>query len=70
MAKIVDLLAKCEESEIFTQNLGENITEMQVKGANGLVTFMTDPKIVLERMMTDKPKVGIVIWFPADVFER
>ena len=70
MPKIEDLIAKCEESEIFTQNLQDNITEMQVKGKNGLITFVTDPTIVYDELLRKPKKIGIVIWFPSDVFER
>lgn len=77
MAKIPDLIAKCADSEISAQNLQENIVEMEIKTVkkskikNGFVTFLTDPEIVKNHIL-DKPerKVGIVIWFPADIFER
>lgn len=69
MAKIVDLIAKCEESEMFTQNLDENIVSENIQGTNGKVTFLTDPNLILERMQ-GKGKIPIVIWFPSDVFER
>ena len=70
MAKVADLIAKCNESEIFTQNLDENIVEMNAVGKTGLITFMTDPQIILDELRRERKKVGIVIWFPADVFER
>ena len=50
MANIKDLIDKCEDSEIFTQNLDENVLEMNL---------VLDGK--------DR-KIGIVIWFPKDVF--
>jgi hypothetical protein len=70
MPKVQDLIAKCEESEMFTQNLQENITEMKVTGVNGRITFLTDPQIVMDELQGKPKKVGIVIWFPADVFDR
>jgi hypothetical protein len=70
MAKVEDLIAKCKDSEMFTQNLQENILKMEVKGRNGQITFLTDPKIVMDELRGEQKKVGIVIWFPSDVFER
>lgn len=69
MAKVKDLIDKCEESEIFTQNLDENAVSWNVQGQNGKVTFLTDPQIIHERLQ-GKSRVGIVIWFPSNVFER
>lgn len=70
MARLVDLIAKCEESEMFTQNLEENTASMEVRGGNGRVTFLTDPKIVLDAMKGRREKIGFVLWLPSDVFER
>ncbi len=71
MAKIQDLIAKCDESEVFTQNLDANTTELEIKGEKGFITFLTDPEIIKNKIL-DKPesKIGVVIWFPKDVFER
>lgn len=70
MAKLVDLIARCEESEMFTQNLQENTVAMEVKGGNGRVTFLTDPQIVMDAAKGEQKKIGFVIWLPSDVFER
>lgn len=74
MAKLQDLIAKCDESEIFTQNLADNAVEMKTKGKNGIlngyITFATDPKFVFEELEGNPSKIGIVIWLPSDVFER
>lgn len=70
MAKVEDLIAKCKDEEIFTQNLTENIVSWQISGKNGKVTFLTDPQIVYDALEDKKGKIGIVIWFPHDVFER
>jgi hypothetical protein len=70
MAKIPDLIAKCDDSEIFTQMLEENTLEMKVIGKNGRITFLTDPQIITDKFLNKPSKIGIVIWFPADVFER
>lgn len=70
MAKLEELIAKCEESEMFTQNLGENTVAMEVTGGNGRVTFLTDPQIVMDAAAGKQKKIGFVIWLPADVFER
>lgn len=72
MAKIQDLIAKCDESEIFTQNLKENTVSMEVKGEGrpGRITFLTDSQIVFDELHGTPKKVGIVIWFPVDVFDR
>lgn len=68
--RIENLIAKCDDKEIFTQMLSENTTSMEVHGKNGKVTFVTDPQIVLDEMRGVNKKIGVVIWFPADVFER
>lgn len=69
MAKLQDLIAKCGESEIFTQNLDENILKSEIIGKIGKITFLTDPNIILERM-NGKGRIPILIWLPSDVFER
>ncbi|HEY0658058.1 MAG TPA: hypothetical protein VGD05_06275 [Pyrinomonadaceae bacterium] len=70
MPKIEDLIAKCEESEMFTQNLDENIVAMDIKKGNGYVTFVTDPEIVKNKILEISPKISIVTWLPNDVFDR
>jgi hypothetical protein len=70
VAKLQDLIAKCEESEMLTQNLEENTVAMEVKGENGRITFLTDPQIVLDAAAGKQGKVGYIIWLPSDVFER
>lgn len=69
MPRLEQLIARCEDSEIFTQRLDENTTKMEVKGKNAEITFLTDPEIVLAEMK-GQGKIGIVTWFPSDVFER
>lgn len=70
MAKLQDLIAKCDESEMFTQNLDENIIEASVQNNQGQITFVTKPELIYERLVGNNHKIGIVIWFPRDVFER
>lgn len=70
MAKVQDLIAKCDESEMFTQNLQDNIVKMEVKGKSGEITFLTNPQFVFDELKGTTKKIGVVIWFPADVFER
>ncbi len=71
MTKIQDLIAKCDESEIFTQNLVENMIKGKVNKKNGEITFVTKPEFVYGFLESiPNPKIGIVIWFPADVFDR
>lgn len=70
MAKLLDLIAKCDDAEMFTQNLDDNATEWQIKGKNGYVTFLTDPQIVKEQVLGKQSKIAFVIWLPSDVFER
>ena len=71
MAKVQDLIAKCKDEEMFTQNLDENIIEAQVKGRKAYVKFLTDPQLVKNYVLdNDERKIGIVIWFPKDFFER
>lgn len=55
---------------MFTQNLDENITECKIQNGNGLVTFLTDPEIVRQKITGSQPRIGVVVWFPGDVFER
>jgi hypothetical protein len=69
MPKIEDLIAKCKDEEMFTQMLQENTKSMEINGKNGQVTFLTDPQIVMDALQ-GKERVGVVIWFPSDVFER
>ncbi len=68
--KVQDMIAKCDESEVFTQNLEENIVSSAVKNGNGEITFRTDPQFVLERAAASAAHVAVVIWFPSDVFKR
>lgn len=70
MPRIEELIAKCKDEEMSTQNLDENAVEWNVKGKNGEVKFLTDPDFVLDRLRGTPQKVGIIIWLPADVFER
>jgi len=70
MAKLQDLIACCEESEIMTQKLGENITELNIRTGNGEITFLTSPEFIKDRILGKPKNIGIVIWLPADVFER
>lgn len=70
MPKVEDLIAKCEDSEMFTQNLSENITDWNIQHGTGKITFLTDPQIVMDALQGKENKIGIVIWFPSDVFQR
>ncbi len=70
MAKLIDLIEKCKEEEIFTQNLDDNISGMNIKGENGYIEFLTKSDFVKERILGKPNQVGVVVWLPADVFER
>jgi hypothetical protein len=70
MADLRDLISACEQSEINIQNLDENVVEWNANQKNGLITFLTDPQIVYEKMRNQSTKIGFVVWLPNDVFER
>ena len=70
MPKLNDLISKCDDSEMFIQNLSDNTTYSEVKGGNGKITFLTDPQIVMDKLNGKENKIGFVIWLPADVFQR
>jgi hypothetical protein len=70
MPTLTELIAKCDDAEISTQNLISNLSGMEIKKSNGFITFITDPNIVKSWMLGKPDKIGIVVWLPQDVFER
>lgn len=70
MAKLDELINKCDQSEMFTQNLFENASSMEVKGKNGYITFLTNPEFIQDELLGKRKKVAFVVWLPEDVFQR
>jgi len=61
MAKLQDLIAKCDETEIMTQSVIDNLAGAEIKGKNGTITFATDPALVKSIVLGKPEKLPYVI---------
>ena len=59
-----ELIAKVGDENVVLQWLDSSVVLSKVEGATGMITFATDPAIVLDRLNDTTEKVGVVVWVP------
>ena len=67
---ISELLGKVGDENLKIQWLDSDVVIAKVEGKAGLITFATEPAIVLDRLNDRTEKVGVVVWMPRDLVER
>ena len=66
---ILELLTIVGSDNITFQTLDTDIVEANLKSKGATITFATDPKLVKEMALSNKPPptVGYVLWMPRDL---